>query len=168
MKFLSPRWLAPLVLGLLVLGGCSSNDGAPPASSAQAQQKTRDAAAARNLETYRQLLRIHNDAMVVTMGHDILDKYPGTAAAKEVQKTLPAIEKRYKVDSEKQRLAGLWLYQVSPMEGGTQSTATIENSKPAGVDKVRLILRRHSDWGLNVFFYGGGHGFVCKGTCTCP
>lgn len=151
----------------MLLGACSPQNGAPTASPAS-QQSSTDAAAQRNLETYRQLLRIHNDAMVVTMGHDILEKYPDSAAAKEVQKTLSAVEKRFKAESETQRLDRLWLYQVSPMEGGTQSTATIENSKPARGDKVRLILRRHSEWGLNAFFYGGGHGFVCKGNCRLP
>lgn len=168
MKSFPLRWLVILPLGVLVLAGCSQNNGAPAPSAAHTQQNKKDAAAARSLETYRQLLRIPNDAMAVTLGHEIQDKYPGSPAATEVQKTLPKIEKRYKVDSKKQRLDRLWLYQVSPMEGGTQSTATIENSKPTGVDKVRLILRRHSEWGLNVFFYGSGHGFVCKGNCHLP
>lgn len=153
--------------GLLGLAGCSPQDqdqnaGTAPAASAQAN------AAARKLDTYRQLLRIHNDEMAVTMGHDILDHYPGSAAAKEVQQTLPDIEKRWKVNSEKSRLASLWLYQVAPMEGGTQSTATIYSSQPAGNDRVRLILRRHTEWGQNAFLFGSGHGFVCRGNCTIP
>jgi len=151
--------------GLLAVAGCSQQDqgtAAAPAASAQAD------AGARQLDTYRQLLRIHNDAMAVTMGHDILDHYPDSAAAKEVQQTLPDIEKRWKLDSEKSRLAALWLYQVSPMEGGTQSTATIYSSQPAGNDRVRLVLRRHTAWGQNAFLFGSGHGFVCRGNCTLP
>jgi len=152
-----------VLCGALALAGCSSQDQdqtTAPAATAQ------NDAAARKLDTYRQLLRIHNDEMAVTMGHDILDHYPGSAAAKEVQQTLPQIEKRWKTDSEKRRLDALWLYQVSPMQGGTQSTATIYSSQPAGNDRVRLVLRRHTDWGRNVFLYGGGHGFVCRGNCT--
>lgn len=168
MKSLSLRWLASPFLALMVLAGCTQNDGASAPTAAQAQQSSKEAAAERSVKTYRELLRIPNDAMTVTLGHDILDKYPDTAAATEVQKTLPAIEQRYKVQSKKQRLDRLWLYQVSPMEGGTQSTAAIENSKPASGEKVRLILRRHSEWGLNVFFYGSGHGFECKGNCHLP
>ena len=154
-----------LLCGVLGLAGCSSQDqdqggNTAPAASAQAD------AAAGKLDTYRQLLRIHNDEMAVAMGHDILDRYPGSAAAKEVQQTLPDIEKRWKENSEKSRLAALWLYQVSPMEGGTQSTATIYSSQPAGNDRVRLVLRRHTAWGQNAFLFGSGHGFVCRGTCT--
>jgi hypothetical protein len=154
----------PFVLvlcGVLTLAGCSSQEqgGADAAPAAQAD------ASARQLDTYRQLLRIHNDEMAVTMGHAILERYPDSAAAKEVQQTLPEIEQRWKVNSEKARLAALWQYQVSPMQGGTQSTATNYSSQPVN-DRVRLVLRRHTEWGRNVFLYGSGHGFVCRGTCT--
>jgi hypothetical protein len=155
---------ALLLCALAALAACSqqADQSAAPATQASSQ----DAAASRQLDTYRQLLRIRNDEMAVTMGHAILDRYPQSAAAKEVQQTLPAIEKRWKETSEKTRLAGLWLYQVSPMEGGTQSTATIYSSQPSGNDRVRLVLRRHTDWGQNAFLYGSGHGFVCRGNCT--
>jgi hypothetical protein len=152
-----------VLCGMLALAGCNSQDqeqAAAPAATAQ------NDAAARKLDTYRQLLRIHNDEMTVTMGHDILDRYPDSAAAKEVRQTLPDIEKRWKTESEKRRLDALWSYQVSPMQGGTQSTATVYSSRPSGNDRVRLVLRRHTEWGQNAFLYGGGHGFVCRGNCT--
>ena len=158
------RLLAALLcaVGLLLVGCSPQGDqaAAPPAAQAQ------DAAAAQKLDTYRQLLRIKNDEMAVTMGHTILERYPDSAAAKEVQQSLPAIERRWKETSQKQRLAGLWLYQVAPMAGGTQSTATIYSSQPSGNDRVRLVLRRHTAWGQSVFLYGSGHGFVCRGNCT--
>jgi hypothetical protein len=150
----------------LVLAGCSQQGGAPAPDAAKQQAQNQNADAARNLDTYRQLLRIHNDEMAVSMGKDIVQRFPGSDAAKEVQQTLPAIEQRYTEAAEKNRLAGLWLYQVSPMAGGSQSTATIYSSKPSGNDRVRLVLRRHTSWGQSVFLYGGGHGFVCRGNCT--
>ena len=147
-----------------MLAGCSQQGSAPTAEQQQAQAQAADAA--RNLDTYRQLLRIGNDEMAVSMGRDIVKRFPDSDAAKEVQKTLPAIEKRYTEASEKSRLARLWLYQVAPMAGGTQSTATIENSQPAGGDRVRLVLRRHTSWGQSAFLYGSKPGFVCRGNCT--
>ena len=147
-----------------MLAGCSQQGSTPTAE--QQQARTQAADAARNLDTYRQLLRIGNDEMAVSMGKDIVKRFPDSDAAKEVQKTLPAIEKRYTEVSEKSRLTGLWLYQVAPMAGGTQSTATIENSQPAGGDRVRLVLRRHTSWGQSVFLYGSKPGFVCRGNCT--
>jgi hypothetical protein len=151
---------------LLLPAGCSQQGSAPAPSAAQQQATAQAADAARDLDTYRQLLRIHNDQMTVSLGHDILSRYPGSPAAKEVQQSLPPIEKRWKENSEKYRLASLWLYQVSPMAGGTQSTATIDSTRPSGNDGVRLILRRHTSWGQSVFLYGSGKGFVCRGNCT--
>lgn len=158
--------VAGLVLAVAVLcAGCSQQAGTPAPGAAQ-QTSAVDADAARGLDTYRQLLRIHNDEMAVTMGKDIVKRFPGSDAAKEVQQTLPEIEKRYTEASEKSRLERLWLYQVAPMAGGTQSTATIDNSQPASGDRVRLVLRRHTSWGQSVFLYGSKPGFVCRGNCT--
>jgi len=155
-----------MLAGVLLLAACSQQEGAPAPTAAQQQAQGQSADAARNLDTYRQLLRIGNDGMAVTMGKDIVSRFPDSDAAKEVQKTLPDIEKRYTEASEKARLAGLWLYQVSPMAGGTQSTATIVSSQPSGNDRVQLILRRHTSWGQSVFLYGNKPGFVCHGNCA--
>jgi len=148
-----------------LLVGCSQNSGTPAPTAAQRQAQAQNADAARNLETYRQLLRIHNDQMAVSIGQEIVSQFPGSDAAKEVQKTLPGIEQRYRENSEKARLAALWVYQVSPMAGGTQSTAAIYNSHPSGNDRVQLVLRRHSSWGQSVFLYGSKPGFVCHRIC---
>ena len=164
MKPVIHRYAVAILCVALLLVGCSQQGGAAAPSAAQQQAQAADAA--RDLDTYRQLLRIGNDQMAVSMGHDIISHYPGSAAAKEVQQTLPAIEQRYTAASEKNRLASLWLYQVSPMAGGTQSTATIVSSQPSGNDRVQLVLRRHTSWGQSVFLYGSKPGFVCHGNCV--
>jgi hypothetical protein len=162
--------VAAAVCGALALAGCSQQGGggSPAADTAQTQAQAKEAQAGKQLATYRELLKIKNDQMAASLGQDIVDRFPGTAAAKEVQQTLPDIQKRWKAESETRRLQGLWLYQLGPMEGGTQSTAAIYSSEPGGNDAVRLVLRRHSDWGQSVFLFGSGHGFVCKGNCLLP
>lgn len=164
-KFLRFQALPAALVALVALAGCSkSSESNAPAPAAAASSQS--AAADQDLQTYRELVRIHNDQMATTIGESIVSKYPDSAAAREVQQTLPAIAKRYKQDSEKTRLARLWIYQVAPMRGGTQSTAVIESSQPSGSDQVRLILRRHTEWGQNAFLYGSKPGFVCRHTCT--
>ncbi len=160
----------PLAALALLAAGCSQQGGGQATAPAASTDKASaiDQAAQRDLDTYRQLVRIHNDQMATTFGEQIVRDYPGSAAAKEVQQTLPEIAKRYHENAEKDRLAGLWLYQVAPMAGGTQSTAVIYNSQPIDADKVRLVLRRHTEWGQSAFLFGSGKGFVCKGTCTLP
>jgi hypothetical protein len=163
---LAPLAVAVLLAATIASAGCSPQ-GEPTASPATASPAAGDpAGATRNLDTYRQLLRIHNDQMSVTMGKQIVSQYPSSAAAKEVQQTLPEIEKRYTQDSERNRLQSLWIYQVSPMAGGTQSTATIYTSQPAGNDRVQLVLRWHTKWGQSVYLYGNKPGFVCRHNCS--
>ena len=164
MGFLRVYLVTALVGVAIAFGGCSQQSSAPSPEAVQAQAAA--AKANSDLNTYRELLRIHNDAMAVTMGKSIVEHFPDGAAAAEVQKTLPEIEKRYRENSEKYRLAALWQYQVAPMAGGTQSTATILNSEPATGERVKLVLRRHTKWGQNVFLFGSGKGFVCGHACT--
>ena len=97
-----PRLIAVSACVALALCACS------PQAPAPAEQRAADASTANaNLDTYRQLLRIHNDEMAVTMGKDIVRRFPDSAAAREVQQTLPEIEKRYTETREKNRLAAL-------------------------------------------------------------
>jgi len=160
MKSAFSRYAMMAFCAAALLAGCSQQGGASAPDAAQQQAQSQATDAARNLDTYRQLLRIHNDEMAVSMGKDIVKRFPNSDAAKEVQQTLPEIEKRYAEASEKYRLTSLWLYQVSPMAGGTQSTATIANGG------VQLVLRKHTSWGQSVFLYGNKPGFVCRGNCT--
>jgi len=163
----------PLRLGLLgaacagmLLAACSPQSGAPAPTAEQQKAQADAATAARNLGTYRQLLKLNNDEMVVTMGKDILSRFPDSDAAKEVNQTLPAIEKRYEANREKNRLAALWTYQVAPMAGGMQSTASIYSSRHGDDEQVRLVLRRHTSWGQSAFLYGSKPGFLCRATCV--
>ncbi|MBM7126053.1 hypothetical protein ACFFJT_02880 [Dyella flava] len=159
---------AVAVCGLLVLTACSQQDqsAAPSqADAAQAQAQAEAKEANDQLQTYRQMLQMKNDEMASGLGQEIVQRFPNSAAAKEVQQTLPEVEQRWKETSEKHRLAALWTYQVGPMEGGTQSTASLYTTAPSGDRAVRLVLRRHTKWGQSVFLFGSGHGFVCKGNC---
>lgn len=148
------------------LGGCSGSSGGNAPTAAGTAAAPANPRATDDLNTYRELLRIGNDQLATTMGHQIEDRYPGSAAAKEVAQSLPRIEARYLANAEKNRLAALWTYQTAPMAGGIQSTAAIFNSTPTDIEHVRLVLRKHTSWGQSVFLYGSGKGFVCKGVCT--
>ncbi|SFW74860.1 hypothetical protein [Luteibacter sp. UNCMF366Tsu5.1] len=159
------RRIAILLASLALVSACSSPQDQQAAQAPAADNPANEAA--KKLETYQQLLKLHNDGPAVQLGHEIVDKYPDTPAAAEVKKTLDELEANYKAASEKTRLAALWLYQTSPMQGGTQSTATIQSTRPNGDQTVRLILRRHTAWGQSVFLYATtGKGFVCQGDCS--
>lgn len=152
----------------LAITGCSQQGASPPAApSASAQAAANEAAAQKELKLYQQMLDEHSDELAAPVGQEIVQKYPGTSAAAEVQKTLPEIEARSKAKAEHDRLANLWYYQTANMDG-LQHTASTYSSQPSGNNRVRLVLRRHVKWGQSVYLFApdGSKGFVCKGSCN--
>jgi len=156
-----------VLLAVALLSACSQRD---DTAAAQAEAQAAAAATAKRtaglLDLYRKQTQAGDDAAAADTGRAIVKMSAGSAAAQEVQQTLPAIEQRLRDQAEKARLASLWNYQVAPMAGGTQSTASIFSNQRIGGEPVRLVLRRHTQWGQSVFLYGGR--FVCKATCTLP
>ena len=75
-------------------------------TTAQQQAQAQAADAARDLDTYRQLLRINNDQMAVSMGHDIISHYPDSAAAKEVQRYRQALMLGFRQLTQKNLIEG--------------------------------------------------------------
>lgn len=148
--------------------GCSQQAPTPPAApSASAQAAANDAAAAQELKLYQDMLAQHAEGLAAPVGKDILQKYPGTHAAAEVQKTLPQVEATAKSKTEHARLAALWWYQTADVDW-LQHTASIYSSEPSGAKRVRLVLRRHVKWGQSVYLFApdGSKGFLCKDLCN--
>ncbi|MGH8145135.1 MAG: hypothetical protein ACREPY_02285 [Rhodanobacteraceae bacterium] len=155
------------IIATVALGACSQQGPTPSAApSASAQASANEAAAQKELKLYRQMLSEHSDQLAAPVGEEIVQKYPGTSAAAEVQKTLPNIKARAQAKAEHDRLANLWYYQTADVEG-LQHTASIY-SAPASAHSTRLVLRRHVKWGQSVYLFApdGSKGFVCKGQCT--
>lgn len=153
---------------LMACGGCSQQAPTTPAApSASAQAAANEAAAAKELTMYRQMLADHKDAFAAPIGEEIVQKYPGTDAATEVGKTLPEMQARLKATAEHDRLVNLWYYQTADVQG-LQHTASIYATGHDRADQIRLVLRRHVKWGQSVYLFGNGKGFVCKGNCNIP
>lgn len=167
---LSSRASLPAAVALaaaIATTGCSQQAPAPPAvPSASAQAAANDAAAAKELKLYQDMLDKHAENLAAPVGQDIVAKYPGTPAAAEVQKTLAQVEATAKTKAEHDRLAALWYYQTANVDGN-QSTASTY-SEPRGADSVRLVLRRHVKWGESAYLFApdGSKGFVCKDLCN--
>lgn len=158
------RILLSMLVVVLTVAACSQ--GPTPAQQATAKKAANEAAAQKKLDSFHKLLAMKRTDLAVAQGHIIDDNFPGTAAAASVAKALPALEAKVAKSTNARRLAGLWLYQVSPMAGGTQSTASIYNTRPEGV-RVHLVLRRHTKWGTSAFLYDQpDKGFVCHKRCN--
>jgi len=147
------------------LAACSKSE-APPAPAATAAAPAMDPQAAKALDLYRTLRQEKSWELAAPIGEEIVAKYPGSAAAKEVQETLADATAQAKEIVARRRLERLWIYQSSKESGGEQSTASIYSSDADESVRVRLILRRHSAWGESAYLFGSGKGFECRGTCT--
>jgi hypothetical protein len=158
----------PVIVALAVglIAACSQSPAPPAAPSASAQAAAKEAAAQKELKLYQQMLDEHSNELAAPVGQEIIEKYPGTSAAAEVQKTLPKIQAAAKAKSEHDRLANLWYYQTANMDG-LQHTASIYATGKPRSESTRLVLRRHVKWGQSVYLFApdGSKGFVCKGTC---
>jgi len=155
------------ITAFMLMSACSQQAPTPPAEpSASAQAAENDAAAAKELKLYQDMLAQKAESLAAPVGKDILQKYPGTPAAAEVRKTLAQVEATAKSKTEHARLASLWYYQTANVDGN-QSTASTY-SEPRSTNSVRLVLRRHVKWGLSVYLFApdGSKGFVCKDLCN--
>src|SRR3569623_1312462 len=84
-----------LVAFTLALAACSSSQppvAGPSPDAAAAAAAARDQAAAKDLAMYEQLRTLGNLELAAPIGRQVLAKYPGTAAAAQVQKTLTEVE----------------------------------------------------------------------------
>jgi hypothetical protein len=155
-------------LAALLIAACSDKSAAPPATpAATAAQQAANAQAAKSIAMYRDLLQSKSYELAGPIGQEIVDKYPGTSEAKEVQLTLADTVAKSKAITMRRRLERLWIYQAGKESGGEQTTASIYDSGPSIGDRVRLVLRRHSAWGQSVYLFADGtKGFECGKPCT--
>jgi len=165
------RQTSALVVAAMLVAACSPSQppstaapGAAPAAPATAPAA--DAQQTKSLELYRTLRKEQQWELAAPIGKEVVDKWPGSAAAKEVQETLADATAKATEIAARRRLVAMWSYQAGKESGGDQVTASIYSSDLAADKRVRLILRRHSAWGQSVYLFGGGKGFECKGTCS--
>jgi hypothetical protein len=162
------RSLVSVLAAATLIAACSSKSSAPPTAAApSAAQQAASAQASKAIAMYRDLLQSKSYELAAPIGQEIVDKYPGTAEAKEVQTTLADAVAKANAITSRRRLEKLWIYQAGKESGGEQTTASIYDTGPSIGDRVRLVLRRHSAWGQSVYLFAdGSKGFDCVKPCT--
>jgi hypothetical protein len=164
------------IFTVFLLAACSGGNPAPsPAATAAAAKAATEAKANNALKLYEQMRASGTWELAVPLGEELLSKYPGTAAAAEIQKTLADVRVKAIAEIEKRRLSRLWAYNTVAESGGTQYTAAIaskqslKNSDTRSARRIRLVLRQHPKWGQSVYLLLDDATFDCrKGCATLP
>jgi hypothetical protein len=158
------------IAGLAVVIVACNRQEAPSAPSAEAiaaAKAQQDAKAEQHYAMYEQMLQADNAELALPLGDELLKLYPDSAAAARIRPDIEALREKATTEGESRRMSRLWTYQTSPMAGGTQSTATIYSQNEGGSsgEPVRLVFRRHTEWGQSVFLYGSEPGYTCAKRC---
>lgn len=157
------------LLALLLLAGCSNQ-----AEKERQNRERYERFAAQQLAQYRQTLQIGRDDLALNFAEDLLMRYPGSAAAKEIEAEIGELRAKAEAEREKTRLERLWTYHAVPWEQGEGTVYTAflysqgrEGVSPAPEDepRMRLVIRRHPDWGESVYLLSDAGEFACAEPC---
>jgi hypothetical protein len=152
MQILQRLVLAAVLLASLAACESQEQPTAPSAEQLAAAKAQMEAKAEQHFALYDQMIKADNAELALPLAEELLAMYPQSAAAARVGPDIEALRERAHSEGESRRMSRLWSYQVAPMAGGTQSTASINSNadpKVAG-EPVRLVLRRHTN-GARVF-----------------
>ena len=150
---------------ILVLAACSGGDKPAASAAAPAAPIARGPTAAQQYVLYEQMVTADSAELAVPLGDEILKTFPQSDEARRVRETIEPLRTKASADVERRRLGRLWAYQSGTQSGGRQSTASIYSQDEAGAERIRLIFRRHTEWGQSVYLFGEEPGFTCAKEC---
>lgn len=160
---LTPRILSALAL-CATLVACSEPPPPPPTGPT-----LNSAAANEAVVLFDQALADGRGQLARAYAEDILAKYPGTRAAAKVQAAMPEVEVMAAADRERTRLANMWVYHAVGEVKGTTYTAFMyetESNQLPREERPQLVLRRHPEWGQNVYILLPGARIACGARCN--
>lgn len=165
----------PLLAAALVataLAGCQRHGatGPDPAQAAAQAQAAQQAEAGFNQSVAQQ-----NWAAAKAQADLLFAQYPGSAAAQRVRARYATVKSQADAVREQGRLANLWSYDKTPVnggpvQGGVQLSASIYakddvDTDGSGPKPVRLIFRDHPSWGTSSYLVLQAGDFACYGGC---
>lgn len=162
MKRLPFRWI-PLLLAF-GLAACSEPPPPPPSGPT-----VNTAAANEAVTLFEQAREEGRGQLARAYGEDILKRFPGSEAAAQIRARMPEVEAMASAERERTRMSNLWVYHAVGEVRGTTYTAfiyeTSASDKPRD-DRPQLVLRRHPEWGQNVYVLLPGGRIACGNRCN--
>jgi hypothetical protein len=155
---------------LALLPGCQRHGGAE--QTAGAAQVAAQEDAAKQVETqFNDAVAQQNWPLAKAQADILFAQYPTSQAAGRVHPQYDTIKAKAEAAREQGRLANLWSYDKTPVEGGkTQLSASIYSKDDIDTDgtgpkPVRLIFRDHPSWGTSSYLVLQAGDFDCYGGC---
>ena len=162
--------IAGVALGAAVAAGCQKHGATEPAANTAQSAAQEDAA--RQAETqFNDAVAQQNWPVAKAQADILFAQYPTSQAAARVKPQYDAIKAKADAAREQGRLASLWSYDKTPVEGGkTQLSASIYakddvDTDGTGKKPVRLIFRDHPSWGTSSYLVLQAGDFDCYGGC---
>lgn len=169
------RSLLVLAIGAaFALAGCNNAEKLEAEKQAR-HARAAEAKSAERLASLKQLRASGREDLALNLAEDIVRSFPGTAAAKEVAPMIEEMRAKVAADAEGRRLADLWVYHSGEDAdaGGVVRSAYLFSSNTLGpaeagqeAPRARLVLRRHPQWGDDVYLLTGRGHFSCGNPCT--
>ena len=131
----------------LILAACSDGNAPPPPDPAAVARAAAEARADKEGALYDQMRQSGSWDVAVSLGNEILAKYPNTQTAARVQQTIAETRAKSAAIADSHRLARLWTYTATAEDGGTQYAAAIATKEPLKSPnaRLRLVLRQHRE-----------------------
>lgn len=162
--------LLSLALGAAVLAGCVDHQAEQQAQAAALAEQQAQASAKLG-EQFDQAYQSGNWDLARAHGSALLQQYPDSAAAKQIQAHYDEAKTRSDAAREDRRLAGLWNYNQVMIGKGAQVSASIMSHAPLDTDgsgrkqDVQLVFRDHPEWKKSAYLVLKAGDFPCLKGC---
>lgn len=159
------------VASLALIGGCQRHGGAAGPAPDAAQAAAQEDAAKGVEKQFDDAVAQQNWPVAKAQADILFAQYPASQAAARVKPQYDAVKAKAEAAREQGRLANLWSYDKTPVEGGkTQLSASIYSKDDVDTDgtgkkPVRLIFRDHPSWGTSSYLVLQAGDFDCYGGC---
>ncbi len=156
-----------------LLAACNTGPTEEEKRAALAQRAEQDAAL--QLRHFQEAQAAGRDRLALNFADYIQNNYPQTQAAATVKPLAAALRTKLDAAAEETRLRDMWAYHSADdkQAGGVVRTAYVYSKNDIGpaVDgkaapKARLVLRRHPQWGDDVYVLSDRGNFTCGSPCT--
>ncbi|MCX7556331.1 hypothetical protein OS187_05775 [Xanthomonadaceae bacterium JHOS43] len=170
---LRPIAALALVAALAALAGCGPSEAERQAQAQAKMQARMEAEAQKQLGNFQQLKASGRSDLALNVADHVLKTFPQTQAAVVLKAEVEPLRVQMQTEREARRLADLWVYhdEHDADAGGRVRTAYIFARDPLAKQpgkeaaRARLVLRRHPQWGDDVYLLSEHGPFACGSPC---